>query len=140
MPLKEKGVSKQLLLKVLPTGQIKEPGSTKLLFTELAPFEPPTCPPFQLAVREGACCCGAGRSTTRSLFGLAGISAALAGCRMATADSKPTPATSSLMTRPRWFSISPLSTLSEYSPESISEIIGRLSFGHVWPECHTISR
>jgi hypothetical protein len=80
LPLKEKGVSKQLLLKVLPTGQIKEPGSTKLLFTELAPFEPPSCPPFQLAVREGAGCC-AGRSTTRSRFGLAGISAAMAGCR-----------------------------------------------------------
>lgn len=46
------GVSKQLLPKVLPDGQTKAPGSTKLLLTELTPFEPPTCPPDHLA-----CCC-----------------------------------------------------------------------------------
>ena len=30
------------------------PGSTKLLFTELTPLEPPTCPPDQLVAWVGA--------------------------------------------------------------------------------------
>ena len=60
-PLNWKGVSKQVLPKLLPGGQMYAPGSTKLLFTELAPLEPPTWPPDQLLVWVGAARCGAAR-------------------------------------------------------------------------------
>src|SRR4051794_21688140 len=97
-PLNWKGVSKQVLPKLLPGGQMYAPGSTKLLFTELAPLEPPTCPPDQLlvwvgparcgAARCGAARCGAARcgAAARSLLGLTGGSSAKAGPTTASAE------------------------------------------------------
>jgi hypothetical protein len=95
--LNENGVSAQIglpKLELLPGGAQPEnryaPGSTKLLFTPLPPFEPPSCPPFQLAPCC-AVCCGAGRSARcgagRSRFGVAGSSAATAGPTIASAES-----------------------------------------------------
>src|SRR3954467_4565470 len=90
-PLNWKGVSKQVLPKLLPGGQMYAPGSTKLLFTELAPLEPPTWPPDQLLVWVGAARCGAARcgAAARSLLGLTGGSSAKAGPTTASAESKP---------------------------------------------------
>ena len=95
-PLNWKGVSKQLLPKLLPGGQMYAPGSTKLLFTELTPLEPPTCPPDQLLAWVGAARCGAGRwgaarsgAATRCRLGLVGGSSATAGCTIASAEIKP---------------------------------------------------
>ncbi len=95
-PLNWKGVSKQVLPKLLPGGQMYAPGSTKLLFTELAPLEPPTWPPDQLLVWVGAARCGAARcgaarcgAAARSLLGLTGGSSAKAGSKTASAENKP---------------------------------------------------
>ena len=82
------------------------PGSTKLLFTELTPLEPPTCPPDQLVAWVGAARCGAGAARSgaaaRCRFGLLGGSSATAGCTIASAESKPMQEIKALfMTRPR---------------------------------------
>ena len=79
------------------------PGSTKLLFTELAPFEPPAWPPDQLL----ACCCGAARcgaaragAAARSLFGGALNSSAAACPAMMNIESTPTLEISSFLMTP----------------------------------------
>ena len=100
---------KQVLPKALPGGQMYAPGSTKLLFTELTPLEPPTWPPDQLLVWVGAARCGAGRwgairsgAATRCRLGLVGASSATAGCTMASAKSKLMPESKALfITSPR---------------------------------------
>jgi hypothetical protein len=71
---------------------LNAPGSTKLLFTELAPFEPPAWPPDQLlACCCGAACCGArAGAAARSLFGGALNSSAMACPAMTNMESTPT--------------------------------------------------
>jgi hypothetical protein len=114
--LNEKGVSAQTglpKLELLLPGMLHPenryaPGSTKLLFTPLAPLEPPICPPFQL-LPCCAVCCGAGRSARcgagRSRFGVGGSSAATAGPTIASAESTLMLEARYRMTRPRFSQI-----------------------------------
>src|SRR5882757_1685572 len=94
-PLNAKGVSTQ------SNGQLEKlyaPGSTKLLFAELTPLEPPAWPADQLL----ACCCGAARcgaartgAAARSLFG--GASSAMACPMTINVESTPTPEISNFL-------------------------------------------